>query len=325
MEERVDPLRQLFERFEKDGSAVIAEAVTESWQEHSRLDFKTLENNGAPMARTDTKNLAEALSGFANSDGGLIVWGIDARSEGGDDPDAAKERRPIANLNLFLSDLHRLTAQVVSPAIIGVEHTVIPEKAGTDTGYAVTFVPRSNGLPHMARAGKQHTFYFRSGSSFLPMEPFMLADRYNRRAQPKLDFHWRIEQGGVTKGAVENVEVRIFFGIKNSGSGIALYPAIVIYRTPSFRINPYNFPTGLPEKRAFLGQSQVGRRIFGGGADCAVYPGTTLEVTSGSCHLKPGLAKAPDVEITYELYCDGDSCTGQVTVPIDEVYQNMTQ
>lgn len=325
MEERVDPLRALFESLAKNGAALLDEAVAEGWQEDLRLDFKTLANNAAPMTKTDKKNLAEALSGFANSDGGLIVWGIDARSEGGDDPDTAKEKRPIANLNLFLSDLHRLTAHVVSPAIVGVEHIVIPEEAASDAGYAVTFVPKSDGLPHMARAEKQHTFYFRSGSSFLPMEPFMLADRYGRRPQPKLEFDWRIEPGGVTKGAVENVEVRIFFGIKNSGCGIALYPAIVIHRTPSFRINPDNFPTGLPEKRAFLGQSDAGRRIFGGGADYAVYPGTTLEVTCGSCNLKPGLAKVPDVEITYELYCDGDSCTGQVTVPIDEVYQNMTK
>ena len=323
MNEQVDPLRQLFEEFKTNGSALIEKTVAEGWQEDLRLDFKTLDKSAAPMIKSDKNTLAEALSGFANSEGGLIVWGIDARSEGGGDPDTAKDKRPIAGLDLFLSDLNRLTAQVVSPAIIGVEHILIADVPGSDTGYAVTFVPKSDGPPHMARAEKQHTFYFRSGSSFLPMEPFMLADRYGRRPQPKLEFHWRIEPGGVTKGAVENVEVRIFFGIKNSGRGIALYPAIVIYRIPSFRLNPQNLPTGLPEKRAFLGQSCGARRVFGGGADYAVYPGTTLEVTYGSCSFDPALPTAPDQTITYELYCDGFSCAGQVTVPVDEEYQKM--
>jgi hypothetical protein len=46
--------------------------------EHLLLDFKTV--NSASFNRDDRRSLACALSGFANSSGGLIVWGVDARS-----------------------------------------------------------------------------------------------------------------------------------------------------------------------------------------------------------------------------------------------------
>jgi hypothetical protein len=321
MEAQMDPMREQFEEIRREGPAFIERVVAEAWQEGPSLDFKTA---GSPMTKDDKKNLAEAMSGFANSDGGLIVWGVCARSDGADDPDAAKEKQPIQRLNRFLSDLHQLTPQLVSPAVIGVEHIAILDPRSPDTGYAVTLIPKSEGLPHMARAGKQHTFYFRSGSSFLPMEPFMLADRYSRRPQPKLEFEWRIEPGGTTGGPnIDKIELRVFFGIKNSGAGIAMFPAIIIHSASSLRINPYRYRMGLPEQTAFAGEMHNGRRIFGGGADYVVYPGSTLEITYGSYTFDRASTTIPDQTISFELYCDGFSCAGRATIPLDEEFQKM--
>ena len=46
--------------------------VAEQQQEDLRLDFKSV-SGGSTLNRDDRKNLAEAVSGFANSDGGVIV------------------------------------------------------------------------------------------------------------------------------------------------------------------------------------------------------------------------------------------------------------
>jgi hypothetical protein len=54
--------------------------------EDLHLDFKQLQR---PFEhRDDKRNLAKALSGFANSDGGIIIWGIDAREKNGE-PDCS--------------------------------------------------------------------------------------------------------------------------------------------------------------------------------------------------------------------------------------------
>jgi len=76
----------LFEQFKSGGIGLLSRLVEEEWQEDLLLEFKTIEGSCAPMAKPDRKNFAIALSGFANSDGGVIVWGVDARSGGPDEP-----------------------------------------------------------------------------------------------------------------------------------------------------------------------------------------------------------------------------------------------
>jgi predicted HTH transcriptional regulator len=60
----------------------------------------------------DKRNLAKCLSGFANSSGGIIVWGVDARknAQGIDCASAASE---IASIRQFLSRLNELTGEAV--------------------------------------------------------------------------------------------------------------------------------------------------------------------------------------------------------------------
>ena len=55
----------------------INEFIGRQQVEHLQLEFKTI--NDANFSRTDRRNLAIMISGFANSSGGIIVWGIDAR------------------------------------------------------------------------------------------------------------------------------------------------------------------------------------------------------------------------------------------------------
>ena len=71
----------LCEELRRKGIALIDEWVKEAYREDLHLDFKRKTNpeHGHPDDN-DKKNLSKALSGFANSDGGLIVWGIDAPS-----------------------------------------------------------------------------------------------------------------------------------------------------------------------------------------------------------------------------------------------------
>ena len=160
----------LFEQFKDAGIKLISQLIEEGWQEDLLLDYKTIEGDSAPMAVSDRKNLAIALSGFANSDGGIIVWGIDARSERPDEPDVAKHLRPIKKLKLFCSELQHNTPHLVAHGIVGVMHFPIPESStASDSGFVVTFVPKSEANTHMAMGKNQRRYYYRSGDSFLPM------------------------------------------------------------------------------------------------------------------------------------------------------------
>ncbi len=97
------------------------------------------------MTDDDRKNLGKALSGFANSDGGIVIWGIGECKDNSEDPpvDKAKELKPIDKLSGFLSDLQNYTPQLTSPPVIGVIHEPIRESEGADTGYIISYIPAS--------------------------------------------------------------------------------------------------------------------------------------------------------------------------------------
>jgi predicted HTH transcriptional regulator len=113
----------LLEIFNQLDAAALHEFIRQRQEENLHLDFKTVSNanlNG-PF---DKKNLAKAVSGFANSSGGLIVWGVDARKNP-DGIDCASVLNEISPIQLFVSRLTTLTGQSVSPLVDGIIHKPI--------------------------------------------------------------------------------------------------------------------------------------------------------------------------------------------------------
>jgi hypothetical protein len=92
-------------------------------EEHVGLDFKVVADV-ALASKDDRKNFAKALSGFANSAGGVIIWGVDARKTP-DGVDAACELRPLASAATLVSRLNQLTGEYVAPTVLGVRHRAI--------------------------------------------------------------------------------------------------------------------------------------------------------------------------------------------------------
>jgi predicted HTH transcriptional regulator len=56
----------------------IKEFVQDQQEEHLTLEFKTV-SRADLTDKQDRRNFAKAISGFANSSGGTIVWGVEAK------------------------------------------------------------------------------------------------------------------------------------------------------------------------------------------------------------------------------------------------------
>jgi hypothetical protein len=83
-------MRDLFDRLQSQGHRAVQDLVTARVQEGLQLDFKLKSNvTNGELNRDDRKVLGPALSAFANSAGGLLLWGIEAKrnSEGVDAAD----------------------------------------------------------------------------------------------------------------------------------------------------------------------------------------------------------------------------------------------
>lgn len=205
--------------------------------ETGNQDFKLFKSrNPNNWSADDKRNLAEALSGFANGDGGIIIWGVDCRKgPAPDDADTIQSFDPISNLTAVLATMYTLTASNVEPAVIGVRHEKIEDPANPDVGFIVSLIPRSESGPHMAMIS--NNYIIRAGSSFIKMTESMVSDRYGRRPQPKLVLEW--EKLSIAPSSGYHSLLLI---LRNKGLGSAKYPSFILKENSTFKIDLLKYP-----------------------------------------------------------------------------------
>jgi len=315
-------LSDLADRFRSLGHTDIEQFVATGQEENLHLEFKTL---GGPGFRSedDRRNLARALSGFANSDGGMVIWGMVANKTG-DGVDCAKELRPVADIRALLARLNELTSDALSPIVSGIEHRVVHEYQD-GSGLAATLVPASDGGPHMAKMGVDQ-YYKRSGDSFVRMEHFDIADMFGRRPHPVLTFHLAVQaSGGESTGGVRSRTFRVLGVIKNTGRGSAIAPYLAVDVHPPYEVSQWgvdgNGTHGLPVMRR---GGSVGQ--FGASTAVALHPGVCIEVfgINGSYEVDHPLVA--DLAIDYELgAADLPLFTSTVLIPGSKIIEIVQQ
>ena len=288
-------IRKLYKSLDLDE---VDRLISIKQEENLYLDFKQVEKPS--FTRNDRKTFAKCVSGFANSSGGLVIWGIDARpDESG--IDCASEKVPIRELALFLSTLSGLTGDSVDPIAEGIVHKKILDEE--DSGYAVTLIPESLSGPHMAKLGEDR-YYKRSGDSFYKMEHYDIEDMFGRRKRPNLSL--------TTKLRGKGPRTWIIIGIKNEGRGTARAPYVAFDSPGPFSISPWGYDgnrnEGLP--RLSSGTDQLVNR-YGANADFVIHPGTSIDITSLFMGLPSTKRQEPpkQVTITYEVAADDQRLT----------------
>ena len=277
--------------------------VSEGREEDLQLDFKIV--NDPSLDKNDRRIFAKAVSGFANSVGGLIVWGVDARKNA-DNVDCAQAKPGIPNLKRFLTRLNEFSGQVVNPTVVGVEHRILEMSIATDEGFAVTFVPASDAGPHMAKMGEDR-YYQRSGSNFVKMEHFQVADMFGRRPHPELRlFHRKLGQDKFGR----ELRLRVQLGIENYGRGSAHAPYLALDLGRPFGIDDFGVDGNRHHGLSLLVNARDGTSRFGGSGDCFVHPGTSLPVTMLVGTFSEG-SKAPDLVCHYQLGCADEPTLNQ--------------
>ncbi len=280
--------------FENLTVEAVRQMVAEQRQEDLHLDFKTA---GADLDREDRKNLAKAISGFANSDGGLIVWGVDCRPDE-EGIDCARLLAPIAPIDRFLARLTDLAAQASSPIVEGVLHRVLPN--GDGSGFAVTFVPVSDSGPHQAKLGEDR-YYKRNGASFRKMEHFDLEDMFGRRKKPVLTLTTQVIYG--TDPAPDGVlwQYSLVLSIANRGRAAARAPMLAFAAVEPWRLRTYGIGVGVSEAGVGRVVRLDGMTAYAGPTTVAIHIGTERPVCSLACRTE-GKEGAPDpLRLPYEI------------------------
>jgi len=298
----------LFDTYSKIDRNILEGYIRDKQEENLYLDFKTV-NNSDFSNKDDKKNLSRAISGFANSSGGMIIWGVIAKKNEYN-IDCANGFQLIENLTLFISKINELTGRAINPIVENILHK--PIKIEDEKGVVISFIPESNSGPHMAKLG--HDRYFkRSGDSFYRMEHYDIEDMFGRRKKPKL-----VLRGYPINERPRENKILILLSIENIGRSIAKYPFLAIdlpqtCSTDSFGIDG-NYNEGLPiipRRTAYWGNLH-----FGSQSGHVIHPGVIFDAVMINC---PNDIDS-NLFIKYQIGADGiNLLEDTLEIPIDEI------
>ncbi|HIA52081.1 MAG TPA: ATP-binding protein [Candidatus Melainabacteria bacterium] len=176
--------RRLFKQFQNGGLDFIKSLAEKKATESEVLDFKLAKNADGQLETEDKANLAKALSGFSNTRGGLLVWGVYC-AEDKNGEDCVQSFKPIANVAAFKSAVTSSICQLTAPAVQGVETVCILEKEHATAGYLILHVPASAILIESVFK-KCKGFYERAGTSFVEMTGNRLVQKAKHRPLSKV-------------------------------------------------------------------------------------------------------------------------------------------
>ncbi|WP_156368824.1 ATP-binding protein [Methylobacterium sp. Leaf100] len=197
---------ELFRRLRNDGVGEIRRMIEAAYSEDLFIDYKTA-NTSFPsrsLDKFDRKNLAKALSGFGNGDGGIIVWGVICkRGEVGDVPSGEKL---IVDAAAFKSILDGEMGGLVSPQNSKAENISLIVGEG-QSGFVVTYIPPGFDIPFHSNHPEAQGYYMRAGSSFHKVTPGILAGMFGRKPNAELSLSARMRLqynpgGQFTKAAI---------------------------------------------------------------------------------------------------------------------------
>lgn len=128
------------------------------------------------LSKENADKITKTLSAFANSDGGVVIYGVA-------EEDHVASDYSFVDGNVITTEHISMLARYVQPAIEGL--TIYPIRKDDDFSKSiyVVKVPRSDKAPHMA---KDHRYYKRNNVESIPMEDFDVKDVMNRIHNPEL-------------------------------------------------------------------------------------------------------------------------------------------
>lgn len=176
----------IFQKLIYFGEDAIDDFIINQQTEELFLDFKqavSIGKNFVTLHRDDRKNLAKAISGFGNSEGGVILWGVEC-SRDCEVGDCAKGKVKVKNVHRFLSWLENAISGCTIPSHNKVRNHIVSCDANGD-GFIATYIPKCEIAPLMSTTNG--AIYIRSGSNNVPAPYAVIAGMFGRRPQPNVE------------------------------------------------------------------------------------------------------------------------------------------
>jgi len=118
--------------------------------------------------------LACALSGFSNTAGGVVLWGVATTPHSHSKLDVISHLEPVGTCAEFEKQVRAAIPTLTSPSVLKYETKLIKRRKTDTQGVIAAYIPFTSGDPLLNNI--DNVFYFRSSDAFVPA-PYELIKR----------------------------------------------------------------------------------------------------------------------------------------------------
>jgi len=175
-----DPGRAFFDSLESWDR--LQQLIDRGETESVFLECKAPES---PQLTRDLKaQLAAALSGYSNSLGGVVVWGLGTTRHPASGLDVVTHLVPIGNARMFRQQVDVAVPTLAYPTLTRVLTKEVHRSPDTGHGIVLAYVPQSTGDPVQSLIDRR--FYLRTGEGFVEMPYEVIRRMFTATSSPEV-------------------------------------------------------------------------------------------------------------------------------------------
>jgi len=278
--------RELFERFRTEGWRLVEQWLGDHESETNHHEFKNKKDpSTSALDEEDKANVAKALSAFANTGGGVLVFGVDAGGGGkkGQTFDRVNAIRPIEQVEAFGGSLERRLRTFTEPPIRGLDIAYATKPSTSGAGVLCIYVPKSTGGPHRAICATSEVndrYYMRTAAGDQTMPHALLAALFAYALPPKLEFRARfLARDFLNSELGPLVELRL----ANRGRSPARRPAVHLFGPPPLIWPRAPETFGIQTRTTEEGLRYAALEPLPDAADLVIYPESDIVLATMRC------------------------------------------
>lgn len=156
-----------------------ANAEENGWRDYKGASFfNDPSRNPDDINQWIKKTFAEYLSAFANTSGGVLVWGIETTGR------IPTKLSLVPDCQALAEKLNNWSNNATEPHVAGVINRAISD-GKKKSGVVLTYIPESDFKPHQAKWGER-TCFIRNQESSFPCPPALLRSLFFPRFFPRI-------------------------------------------------------------------------------------------------------------------------------------------
>jgi hypothetical protein len=189
----------------------IDQLLRDEIEESLKLEYK----EAAALDKTDgkKKDISKDVASFANSDGGLIIYGIKEKNH------KPVELSFINGIDFTKEWLEQIIQSTIHKKIEGLQ--IIPIRYNNDIKKTLYIIKiPTDSVPHMSIDNR---YYRRYNFNSVPMEEYEVRNQYFKFEKTKLKLAEpivKLDIGATNRGRLEKINLSMIFNIDNIGSTI---------------------------------------------------------------------------------------------------------